>query len=158
VKTPGPPAASVGRILVVEDSPSARRLMQDVLVRLGAELPSLRVAGTVGEALHQFTDWRPEVVFVDIELDRGDATTTISTDAPRILDRDPKDGVELAEFMLRRDPRVHVILCSATDPSDPRIARLMANGQVHFILKPLRAARVEEMLALVGPPPVPRRP
>jgi CheY-like chemotaxis protein len=157
MKPPGPPAASVGRILVVEDSPSARRLMQDVLVRLGAELPSLRVAGTVGEALQQFTDWRPEVVFVDIELDRGDATT-ISVDAPRRLDRDPKDGVELAEFMLRRDPRVHVILCSATDPSDPRIARLMANGKVHFILKPLRAARVEEMLSLVGPAPVPRRP
>jgi len=55
MKPPGPPAASVGRILVVEDSPSARRLMQDVLVRLGAELPSLRVAGTVGlTCLHVF--------------------------------------------------------------------------------------------------------
>jgi CheY-like chemotaxis protein len=155
-KTPEPPAASVGRILVVEDSPSARRLMQEVLLRLGAGLPNLRVAGTILEALTLFTEWRPAVVFVDIELNRGPVMEPPAEERTP-SDRDPKDGAELALLMLSREPRTRIIVCSATDPSDPRVAQLIREGKVEFITKPLLAARVEEVLARVPPPAVARR-
>jgi CheY-like chemotaxis protein len=139
------PGARAGRILVVEDSPSARRLIQDVLLRLGAELPNLRVAGTVVEALTLFTQWRPNVVFLDVEL-RSAPTNGLAPTPPPSSAQDPKNGAELAILFLSRNPGVRVILCSATDPSDPRVADLVAEGKVEFIVKPLLAARVEEVL------------
>ena len=139
------PAARAGRILVVEDSPSARRLIQDVLLRLGAELPNLRVAGTVVEALTLFTQWRPNVVFLDVEL-RSAPAASLGPAGPRPAPQDPKNGAELAMLFLGRNPGVRVILCSATDPSDPRVADLVTQGKVEFIVKPLLAARVEEVL------------
>ncbi|HTW40173.1 MAG TPA: response regulator [Thermoplasmata archaeon] len=140
------PAAKVGRILVVEDSPSARRLLQDILLRLGAELPNLRVAGTVVEGLTLFTQWRPDLVFVDLEL-RPHPTDGLPSDGPKPSPSDPKNGAELAELFRRRNSSVRVILCSASDPADPRVASLVDAGQAEFIMKPLVAARVEEVLS-----------
>jgi CheY-like chemotaxis protein len=140
------PAASAGRILVVEDSPSARRLMQEILLRLGAELPNLRVASTVIEGLTLFTQWRPDVAFVDLEL-RPSAPTGLPSNSPAPSPHDPKDGAELAQLFLQRNAGVRVILCSATDPRDPRVAALVDSGKAEFIMKPLLAARVEEVLA-----------
>lgn len=147
------PASRVGRILIVENSPSARRLLQDVLLRLGAELPDLRIAASVSEALVMFTQWRPDLVFVDVELDSPADT---GGRAPPRAAQDPKDGAELAQLFLSRNPSVRIVLCSATDPSDRRLAGLRTEAQVDFIVKPLVAARVEEILAK-GKPPVPRR-
>jgi CheY-like chemotaxis protein len=140
------PAARAGRILVVEDSPSARRLLQDVLLRLGAQLPNLRAAGTVVEAQTLFAQWRPDVVFVDVEL-RGGAGPSSAVDATSAADPDPKNGADLALMFLARNPGVRIIVCSASDPSDPRVAGLVKQRKVEFILKPLLAARVEEVLA-----------
>ncbi|MGA8543404.1 MAG: response regulator [Thermoplasmata archaeon] len=140
------PAAEAGRILVIEDSPSARRLIQDILLRLGAELPDLRVAGNALEGLTMFTQWRPDVVFVDLQL-RPPVSNGLPSDGPTPSPRDPKDGAELAELFLSRNSGVRVILCSATDPSDPRVARLVNERKAEFIMKPLLAARVEELLA-----------
>jgi CheY-like chemotaxis protein len=147
----GGPASNAGRILVVEDSPSARRLIQDILIRLGAELPNLRVAGTVLEGLTLFTQWRPDVVFVDIQL-REAPSSGLPSNGPAPSDRDPKDGVELAQLFLARNSSVRVVLCSATDPGDPRVERLIKERKVEFIMKPLLASRVEEVVLRAGDP------
>jgi CheY-like chemotaxis protein len=139
------PAGHLGRILIVEDSPSARRLLQDVLLRLGAELRNLRVAGTIVEALTVFSEWRPEVVFIDVEL-RTEEPSVRSSGIGPASPRDPADGAELAVLFLTRRPGVRVIICSASDPSDPRVARLVKERKVEFIMKPLLAARVENIL------------
>lgn len=140
------PASRVGRILVVEDSPSARRLLQDVLLRLGAELPNLRVAGTILEAMTLASQWRPNVVFVDVEL-RPATVDPLEGPAGHPGPQDPKDGVELARLLRSRNPATRVILCSATDPSDPRVARLIEEQSLEYIVKPLLATRVAEVLA-----------
>jgi CheY-like chemotaxis protein len=142
----GGPATNAGRILVIEDSPSARRLLQDILMRLGAELPNLRVASSVVEGLTLFTQWRPDVVFVDLEL-RPRATDGLPSNGPAPSPSDPKDGGELAQLFRRRNSAVRVILCSASDPTDPRLASLVESGEAEFIMKPLIAARVGEVLA-----------
>ncbi len=140
------PASRVGRILVVEDSPSARRLLQDVLLRLGAELPNLRVAGTILEAMTLYSQWRPNVVFVDVEL-REPASNGLPTRGATPGENDPKDGVDLARLMRTRNAGTRIILCSATDPSEPRIAALARDHDIEYIVKPLLAARVAEVLS-----------
>jgi CheY-like chemotaxis protein len=145
------PAGRAGRILIVEDSPSARRLIQDVLRRLGAELPNLRLASTVLEALTTFTEWRPQVVFVDIELAHATAPSAAARSS-----QDPQDGAELAQLLLSRNPSVRVIVCSAADPGDPRVAGLLSEPRVAFITKPLLASRVEEVLTRLAPTPARR--
>ncbi|MCI4343227.1 MAG: response regulator [Thermoplasmata archaeon] len=144
------PGATAGRILVVEDSPSAQRLLQEVLLRLGAELANIRITGTVLEALTTFTQWRPSVVFIDVELGRGvpsDPLGASNSPSPQ----DPKDGAELAALFLARNPALKVVICSATDPSDRRVARLLEGGRVAYIAKPLLASKVEETLGRIGP-------
>jgi len=139
------PAARAGRILVVEDSPSAQRLLQDILLRLGAQLPDLRVATTVVEALSIVAQWRPDLVFVDIEL-RATRPVPPVGDGPAPGPHDPRDGVELARLLRSRNPSVAIVVSSATDPSDPRVAALRAEPRVDILTKPLLASRVEEVL------------
>jgi len=139
---------------MVENSPSARRLLQDILLRLGGELPNLRAAGSVAEALLQFASWRPDVVFVDMELGPIEG----QPEAPPPSPHDPKDGAELAQLFLRRDPQVRIVICSATDPSDPRLVDLREEPNVAFLVKPLLAVRVDELLRglrTVRPPRTP---
>jgi CheY-like chemotaxis protein len=143
------PASEVGRILIVEDSPSARRLLQDVLLRLGAEIPSLRLATTIVEAMTVFSQWRPDVAFVDVELREG-PTSPLGPEIAPASDRDPKDGIELALLFRSRNPATRLIICSAKDPSDERITRLVREQQVEVIVKPVIASRVEDVLLAIS--------
>ena len=103
---------TIGRVLVVEDSGSSRRLLQEILVRLGIDLPSLRVAGSITEAMVLFSQWHPQLAIVDLEL-RGDPSIA-TPPSPQ----DPKDGAELASHFLARNPAIRVIVCSAADASE----------------------------------------
>ncbi len=142
------PAANAGRILLIEDSASARRLLQDLLLRLGAEIPNLRAAGTVEEALALFDEWHPDLAFIDVELPAPSPEPSGRAASGR-----PHDGVELARQLLARDPELRVILSTAFDPSEARIAALRAEFPIEVIVKPLLAARLDDVLArtLVGP-------
>jgi CheY-like chemotaxis protein len=148
------------RILVIEDSPSARKLIQDVLLRLGVGLSDLRMAGTVPEALQLYAQWRPEVVFIDLRLQLpGDAPATTST-GPSTPTHYPKNGGELAIQLLQRNPALKIVICTASDPASSEVADLVKKGKVQSIVKPILAARVREILekfeVSLGPPP-PRR-
>jgi len=126
--------------------------MQELLLRLGFTLPDLRLAGTVSEALQTFTQWRPDIVFVDVELRAPDPAAGAGGAAASIA-----NGAELATHFLSRAPGLKVVVVSASDPSDPRLAALVKSGKVEFIVKPVMAAKVEETLArLRGPPPTAR--
>jgi CheY-like chemotaxis protein len=140
----GPGAYGGARILVVEDSPSARRLMQAQLTRLGVGLPDLRLTPTIPEAIQTFTAWQPQVVFVDLELrpppDRP-------APAKGSLDGLPKDGAELVDLLLQRDPAVQIIVCSATQPLLSNVASKVRDGTVQGLVKPVVATRLREVLS-----------
>ncbi|MCI4366741.1 MAG: response regulator [Thermoplasmata archaeon] len=152
--TSGPAAGA--RILIVEDSPTARRLLQAHLTRLGIGLPDLRITATVPEAIQVFTAWKPHIAFVDLQLrpppDRAPAPAPTHTGLP-------KDGGELVRLLLQRDPELQVIVCSATDPDLSNVAPLIRDGTVQSLVKPVLAARLQEVLARasaaweVGVPP-----
>ena len=53
------------RVLVVDDEPDARDLVQAVLVQFGAEV---RAAASAGEAFGEVRNWRPDVLVADIGM------------------------------------------------------------------------------------------
>lgn len=143
------------RILAVEDSPSARKLLQGVLLRLGVALPDLRFASDASEALQLFTQWRPDIVLLDIQLRPGAGEGPPEEGAPAR----PLNGDELARQLLERNPRLNLVLVTASDQSDPKVRALLARGAVDLIIKPVLAARVQEVLEKFTRPgrPVERR-
>jgi CheY-like chemotaxis protein len=156
---PKDPAFEALRILVVEDSPSARKLLQEVLLRLGASLPNLRLASTVAEALPLFSQWRPDVLFVDLDL-RTPVDATAAQLAATPTANAPKNGAELAVLFLSREPSLKVVVCSASEPTGTVIADAVRSGKVQAIVKPVLAAKVREALkASLSPAPAgaPRR-
>jgi CheY-like chemotaxis protein len=148
-------AEALGRILIVDDSPSSRRLLQDVLLRLGVTLPNLRVASTIPEALVTFTQWRPDLAIVDVELNHAPPPSggipPMATPPPS--PSDPKDGAELVVLFRRRNPALRVVVCSATDPSDPRLKAVGKDARVEFVMKPVLAARLEDALSRISSAP-----
>jgi CheY-like chemotaxis protein len=136
------------KILAVENSASAQRLMQAVLLKLGVQLPDLRLASSSTEAIQTFTSWRPDIVFVDLDL--SDPSPPRPRPDPPSGDRTPKemDGDSLARLLLERNPRLNVVVVTAYDADHPRVQSLLASGVRDVIMKPLRAARVQEALTL----------
>jgi DNA-binding NarL/FixJ family response regulator len=68
--------------------------------------------------------------------------------------QDPKDGAELASHFLARSPGMRVVLCSASDPSDARLRSLLDAGKAEFVMKPVLAAQLREVLVrLAGSAP-----
>jgi CheY-like chemotaxis protein len=132
------------KILVVEDSPSARKLMQELLLRLGVTLPNLRLAASAAESVQYVAQWRPDLVILDVELRPPADGTPVPAAPPGVS---AMNGAELALHFLSRNPSLKVVICSASDPSDPRLRELVQKGTVEFIVKPVLAAKVQEVLA-----------
>ena len=141
----GPSAGSRGgpvpagmRILAIDDSPSARKVFQGVLMRLGIELPDLRFAGDAPEALQVFTQWHPDVVFVDIELKSRSPgllpKTGTASHVPSSPPTDTVDGDTLTHQLLERNPRLHVVIVTACRPRpSSRRRALLARGAMDVI-------------------------
>jgi CheY-like chemotaxis protein len=144
--------APTSKILVIEDSPSARKLLQDLLTRLGVALPDIRIASTVSEALQIYSQWRPDVVFVDLQLKPPVDAPAAPADAATPSAQLPKDGGELALQLLQRTPSLKIVVCSASDPSGGELAALVAKGKVQSIVKPIFAAKVRTVLEKFGVP------
>jgi CheY-like chemotaxis protein len=148
------------RILAVDDSASARKVFQGVLTRLGVTLPDLRFASTAPEALQLFTQWRPELVFVDIDLKTAPAR---GSPAPGPTNSGPSggmgevDGDELAKVLLQRNPNLRLVVVTAYDSDHPRVKALLALGASEVIVKPVMASRVQEVLQKAVAPTERRR-
>lgn len=135
------------RILAVEDSASARRLLQGVLLRLGVALPDIRLASDASEALKVFSEWRPSIVFVDVEL-RGPPLP--EENSANGGSGGHLDGDQLAVELLSRNPRLNLVVVTAYDRDHPRVKALLTKGAVEVIVKPVLAAKVEEVLGRIS--------
>jgi CheY-like chemotaxis protein len=133
------------RVLVVDDSPSARKLLQQLLLRLGFGLPELRIASGSEEAMRLFTEWTPDIVFLDLEL-----RTTETAAPPSKRASVPPSGADLAFKFLERNPSVKIIVCSASEATDTRVAELVNAGTVQAMVKPLIAGKIQEALSRLG--------
>src|ERR1700686_2318167 len=137
------------KILAIDDSPSARKLFQALLLRLGVELPDLRFAADAPEALQVFTQWHPDLVFVDIELKSrspGLAPKPAESNPLAKSSLETVDGDTLTLQLLERNPRLHVVIVTACDRDHPRVKALLSHGAADVIVKPVLAGRVQEVL------------
>lgn len=119
--------AAALKVLIVDDEAPARSRLRDLLADIGAALPAVVVAeaGNGREALALAQQERPEVVLLDVRM-------------PGM------DGIEVAQHLRAFDPPPAVIFTTAYDSYAIRAFDLHA---VDYLLKPIRAARLQEALA-----------
>jgi DNA-binding NarL/FixJ family response regulator len=102
------------RILVADDHPVVR----DGLVAILGTRPDFEVVGEAGngrEAVTQYENLRPDVVFLDLEM-------------PEM------DGVAVLRALRQQDPNVKVIIFTAFD-TDERIVEAVRAGAAGYLLK-----------------------
>lgn len=132
------------KILAVEDSASARKVFQTVLLRLGVSLHDVRLAASAAEAVQLYQQWQPDLVFIDVELRTPPGRTSPApTDGASSV---PVDGDGLADWLLRRDPELRLVVVTAFDRDHPRVRALLKRGVSDVIVKPVLASRVQEIL------------
>jgi DNA-binding NtrC family response regulator len=115
-----------GRILVVEDDNAVRRSLAETLAEAGY---AVSTADSAESALSRLAASAPDVVLSDVRM-------------PGM------DGVELLGLLKARAPGVDVILMTAYDDM-PTVVRAMREGAFEFLVKPLRAAGLREVLTRV---------
>jgi len=114
------------RVLVVEDDPDSRRLLETILSRCHAEV---QTASNGAEALALLQRWRPDVIVSDIEMP-------------------DMDGVELIRCLRKRKnlARIPAAALTAYTRVEDRLRSLSAGFQMH-LAKPVEP---RELLAVVA--------
>ncbi len=116
---------SLGKVLVVDDEPEVRQLLQDFLSGRGYDV---LVAASGAEALEAVDAQRPDVVLLDVAM-------------PGL------DGVETLRRIVMTDPPVPVIMVTAnTDIS--LTSKLLAMGAVDYIPKPFDLDYLEQAVSI----------
>ena len=122
---------SVGRgrrVLVVDDSPTVRALMADMLGRLGYRPDDIAFAADTAGARAAFDARAPRVVFLDLELDAADS------------------GAGLAMEFLEKLPETRIILMTGYPEEDPQVRRVVRLGAFAYLGKPLRYQALKQVL------------
>ena len=119
------------RVLVVEDDPTIRELVELVLAEDGCEVQS---RGTSWEALPLVQSWRPDVILLDLTLSDGDGETFLATTRQLVTED------------------IAVLLLSGSSNLDQYVARLRANGAFRkpFDIEELRMA-VQQLAGIHAP-------
>jgi DNA-binding NtrC family response regulator len=115
------------RVLVVDDDDAVRETIAETLEEEGF---GVETASGAESALAALARSRPDIVLSDIRMP-------------------DMDGLELLELLRARAPDVDVLLMTAYEDM-PTVARAMRDGAFDFLVKPLRADRLLEVLARVG--------
>jgi two-component system chemotaxis response regulator CheB len=102
------------KVLVVDDSALMRRLLTSLLGDAGFEVA---VARTGVEGVQQLTDWKPDVVTLDINMPEMDGLTALS-------------------LMMQARPTPVVMVSSLTERGAQATFEALALGAVDFIAKP----------------------
>ncbi len=118
------------RVLIVDDEAPARSRMRDLLADVSAAVQVTVIGEAAGgrEALRLAGAGDVDVVLLDVRM-------------PGM------DGVEVAQHLQKLDPAPAVIFTTAYDAYAIRAFELHA---VDYLLKPIRAARLQEALLRVG--------
>ncbi len=111
------------RIVIADDEPLARQRLCDLLATLG-EVDVIGEASTGREACELAATLRPDTLLLDIAMP-------------------VMDGIEAAQHLAHMDTPPAVIFCTAYD--EYALAAFEA-GAVDYLLKPIRAERLQEAL------------
>lgn len=118
------------KVLLVDDARAVIETVGKALQRLGVPAANQLTASNAADALRLFKEHNPHLVFMDIDLggERGDLT------ALRILDA---------------SPLTKVVVMTGLGPDEPRVRAVVSAGAYAVIDKPVRLARLRELLDLI---------
>ncbi len=114
------------KILVVDDSEAFRKVMIELLVRVGFH--DVAEAKDYDEAVQLFKEVKPTISFVDMILPG-------------------KSGVELTKALVQIDPGATIIAMSSII-NKKMIRESMDNGAKDFLLKPTNEIALSSVLAM----------
>ncbi|AVO38953.1 response regulator [Pukyongiella litopenaei] len=132
-RTPAPSQARRMRILAAEDNRTNRLVFTKMVKDLDIDL---RFAENGEEAVAAYSEFRPDMVFMDISMPRMDGKQ--ATRAIRAIEAD-------------RGGHVPVVAMTA-HAMDGDSAEILAAGLDHYLTKPLRKALIHERIAADCPP------
>ncbi|KQQ47320.1 two-component system response regulator [Duganella sp. Leaf126] len=120
---------AIQRILIVDDSPTERYYLTDILVRQGYTVDT---ADSGEEALRKLRDDKPDLILMDVVMPGANGFQVT-----RAIARDP---------VLKEVP---VIICSSKDQETDRIWG-MRQGARDYLVKPVRADELLDKIAALG--------
>lgn len=113
------------KVLVVDDALFMRAMIKDILTASG-RYAVVGEAGNGQEAVQKYQELQPDLITMDIVM-------------PTL------DGIEATRQILKVDPRVRVVMCSALG-QEPLVIESIAAGARDFIVKPFSPEKVLKVL------------
>ncbi|HTT74004.1 MAG TPA: response regulator [Thermoplasmata archaeon] len=132
--------------LVVDDSPTVRRTIVQALEKEGVPTARIAESESAAHAIESFDRVRPDVVFLDISLTRGEPSPGAYIDLLRVASTRPESGNDVARHMVSRNPSVKIVVCTGNPPDDPRVRELIRAGAFQVLQKPIHLAQIREVL------------
>ena len=111
----------MAKILIVEDSPTDRRLLSSVVMGLGHAVVLAGDGETALRVLNLHVD--TDLVITDLSM-------------PAI------DGFQLIEELQSADPAIPLIVVTGTVPGPKLMSTLLSNGPLRFVPKPIERANL----------------
>ena len=120
---------SIKRILIVDDSPTERHVLNDLLTKAGFEV----VASDSGEdAIHKSKQAKPDLILMDVVMPGLNGFQ-----ATRAISRDPETK------------SIPIILCTSKSQETDKIWG-MRQGARDYIVKPVNRDELLEKIAAIG--------
>lgn len=135
------------RILVIDDAEPVRIVLERMLGQAGVPAEAIRLAATASDARREFGEFAPDLVLLDVNLEEPGAPVAVPRESEGA--RTTPAGVHLAREFLAARPRLKVVICSGLPEEDPILRELVSAGAFGLLPKPVRLARLKELLRLV---------
>jgi DNA-binding NarL/FixJ family response regulator len=139
------------RYLIVDDSPTVRLTIRQALGQEKVPADRIAEAGSAHEAMAAFDRAPADVVFLDVSLQEGTKTVPAAGQILDILHPPPttQGGNDVARYMLAKNPKLTIVVCTGNPPDDPRVRELIQGGAFQLLQKPVRLAQIREVLRQV---------
>jgi len=111
------------RVLVIDDEPDIRELLELTLLRMGLETAT---AGTVQDALLEIQNFKPDLCLTDMKLPDG-------------------TGFDVVRYIQREFPNIPVAVITAFGSMDAAVEALKA-GAYDFVSKPVDLAKLRDLV------------
>jgi CheY-like chemotaxis protein len=138
--------------LIVDDSPTVRLTIKQALAQEQIAPENVSEANSATEAVTEFDRTHPDVVFLDVSLTEGATSSPGGDQFLNILNRPRvtyQSGNEVARYMLSRNPKLTIVVCTGNPAEDPRVRELIKGGAFQLLQKPIRLSQIREVLRQV---------
>ncbi len=121
--------ATPQRVLIADEALPIRRILLEILHKLGTSADRIIVATDAEETLAAFREHRPQLAFVEF------------------MGVHLEDGLDVIHAMLETDPEARIVLLTAEPRESPEVRAAIRAGVFAVVEKPLRHEKIRAVLA-----------